>query len=786
MRVLKHHLELAAASENSVDRSVYSLSRTSSAASSLLDRGQTILADGLGKLQKYLSMEVCSADFRYLEENLEIFNSKENENLILENRSLSFNEFYKMVAVGELKNINLLLRTKLDLASVIAGSMSGDPMTSFFDVMEKAGDLLALPECPNEEELVSETQKWKAPDIAVEVTVLRKDIEEVQNKKDDFEDTTDKCLGKILIDNGLEFEKETSRMYVQEIEDEEFKKVAQDNKNLAYQDQKVDHFETVDSDSRSEMEPLEFSVLDTKLSQTFPATIGPSECDNLMTPTPTEEAFLSLTSHWLDKPNKENVNVPYEPTSPFKPFYSSGRKIEIEPPFFPSPNGTPPLENSFNSSSIKISPDPRSPTVPIPIERNSARIPAQSSVISMRPVLYPTVAYSTVTLARRIIQEAQDLSHRCATTASYRSTFGFLAPADVLEMCEAVLPLLAAEDSLVQLRTPAKVFGALHGDLKNLLTFFELYGWPDPSQGDICSFNYVFLGNYVDLGKCSCEVVILLLAFKVLSPGRVFLLRGNHEDRRINAASGFRSEVLRKFGSPGAQNPKYSPHSIWNCFNDVFEYFPIAAILDKDVICVHGAVGGKIQSVSDLSRIKKPIKIHPVPLEFQKGLPCDEAQENNIPSEQNQSKLSLTQQQLMECLWANPSLDESVTTPNQVSCKDMVAFAERNKLRLLVRGHQCVLKGFYHYNEKIVNVFTAADLQEIHGNDGAILTLTKGRRSCDGKNKRQLIVDAKVVKYSTVFESLLEDPCETTPPREDTQISDMSAAEFISAISMSK
>ncbi|KAG6469700.1 hypothetical protein ZIOFF_070630 [Zingiber officinale] len=133
--------------------------------------------------------------------------------------------------------------------------------------------------------------------------------------------------------------------------------------------------------------------------------------------------------------------------------------------------------------------------------------------------------------------------------------------------------------------------------------------------------DYLFLGDYVDRGQHSLETITLLLALKVYAykyvvslnfskfsesmlqieyPHNIHLIRGNHEATDINALFGFRTECIERMGE---QDGIWA----WHRINRLFNWLPLAALMEKKVICMHGGIGHSINHVEQIENLQLPI-----------------------------------------------------------------------------------------------------------------------------------------------------------------------------------
>lgn len=204
-------------------------------------------------------------------------------------------------------------------------------------------------------------------------------------------------------------------------------------------------------------------------------------------------------------------------------------------------------------------------------------------------------------------------------------------------LCDRMIDLLRQGEALVHLRPPAKIFGSVHGQYGDLIRFFQSFGYPvDFNQQifDLEGFDYVFLGNYVDRGKFSLEVIFLLFCLKIQHPKQVHLLRGSHEDVKVNSEYGFAEECRLRL----KEDPN-SPNSIFRKVNQVFEYLPLAGVIAEKIFCVHSGIGESLNSLKEISSIPLPFKIDYTPKTLRDKIVIDLLWSDPVLSENDKESL---------------------------------------------------------------------------------------------------------------------------------------------------
>ncbi|EDQ90084.1 uncharacterized protein MONBRDRAFT_20632 [Monosiga brevicollis MX1] len=256
-----------------------------------------------------------------------------------------------------------------------------------------------------------------------------------------------------------------------------------------------------------------------------------------------------------------------------------------------------------------------------------------------------------------------------------------LEESEIRALTDKAREILTHETNVQPVLCPVTVCGDVHGQFHDLVELFRI-------GGECPDTNYLFMGDYVDRGYYSVETVTYLVALKVRFPERITILRGNHESRQITQVYGFYDECLRKYGNT----------NVWTWFTDLFDYFPLTALVENQIFSLHG---GLSPNVDTLDAIRTLDRVQEVPHE---GPMCD-------------------------LLWSDPDdrtgwgispRGAGFTFGHDVS----KAFNERNGLRLVSRAHQLVMDGYnWSHERNVVTIFSAPNYCYRCGNQAAIMEL---------------------------------------------------------------
>jgi serine/threonine-protein phosphatase 2B catalytic subunit len=269
------------------------------------------------------------------------------------------------------------------------------------------------------------------------------------------------------------------------------------------------------------------------------------------------------------------------------------------------------------------------------------------------------------------------------------------------------------------MKDPLVIVGDLHGQFYDFEKVLEVGGPPATTK-------YLFLGDFVDRGCFSVEVILLLYAIKLNYPDTTYLLRGNHECRQMTSFFNFRKECLIKFDL-----------DVYESFMNSFDALPLACIVNGKFIALHGGIGPELRSLEDINsinRFSEPPK---------QGNLCDMLWADPVDTEDGKTQDRFVQNGVRGCSYF-------------YNYEAVVKFLKRNELLSIIRAHEAQLDGYRMHTwgstsfPFVITIFSAPNYCDVYNNKGAIIKFKQGNLSI-----HQLVYTAHpyiLPNYMDIFE----------------------------------
>ncbi|KAK6026507.1 Ser/Thr phosphatase family protein, partial [Ostertagia ostertagi] len=126
--------------------------------------------------------------------------------------------------------------------------------------------------------------------------------------------------------------------------------------------------------------------------------------------------------------------------------------------------------------------------------------------------------------------------------------------AELIELCYRARETFWSQKTMIEVSSPVQICGDIHGQYEDLLALFHLNGFPPTKR-------YLFLGDYVDRGPYSLEVIVLYSA------------------------------------------------TLYECFQYAFYTMPFCARVEKRILCMHGGISEELMDFKQLEKIERPCDI---------------------------------------------------------------------------------------------------------------------------------------------------------------------------------
>lgn len=270
---------------------------------------------------------------------------------------------------------------------------------------------------------------------------------------------------------------------------------------------------------------------------------------------------------------------------------------------------------------------------------------------------------------------------------SVSNTLPVFDQCDIQDLIKNSIDILKKKSTVVHVPAPCVIVGDIHGNISDLINILRKFN-------NYTSNYFLFLGDYVDRGINSIEVITLLLTMMCKFPNNFFLLRGNHEFANVNRQYGFHEEI----------QIVYKSQELWLNFQDAFSWLPLAAIVNNQIFCVHGGLSPSLHNIKFIDEIQRPIKNY----------------ENSL---------------VTDLVWSDPHEQVQNFLENRRGSgvfygeTAIKTFLAENNLKLMIRAHQCMADGFCTFASNAgITVFSSSEYAQLfHNKCGVLKTFQKGK-----------------------------------------------------------
>ncbi|ATZ81051.1 serine/threonine-protein phosphatase [Bodo saltans virus] len=275
------------------------------------------------------------------------------------------------------------------------------------------------------------------------------------------------------------------------------------------------------------------------------------------------------------------------------------------------------------------------------------------------------------------------------------------------------------------------MIGDIHGNLQAMI--YQLM------CGKLGTDKFVFLGDFVDRGNNSIEVLSLFFCLRLLFPNSVYGIRGNHEQEQTFMVYGFAKEICSRF-YPHITHPQ------WVFGNDQLELtkticifknwmnlLPYTAIINDKIVCVHGSIGkGWTRQIAENYNMVI-----------------------NLPPVEHLHK-PLEPQEILQT-WSDPhEYDGDYANPrgcgNCISTETIRKVCDINGFDFQIRAHQVVNKGYQimDYDEQITSITVFGVPNYCGGTNNAAIAIYHPTGNLElASFSKQMLVNAVRINIST-------------------------------------